>query len=153
MSTSPPLTSDIVDHVLTSLPDFASLFSAILVSRLFHRVFQAHPSSILTSVAETQIGSEVLPCALRLARFDRARYLTSRTTYVERFPSEREISPTKAPALVLHARAPAMNDDVVRELEIHYSTVYGSFLTHPGGPLMIALGTDAKIGRADPSRC
>ena len=153
MSISPPLTSDIVDHVLTSLPDFASLLSAILVSKLFHRVFQAHPSSIITSVAVTQIGFEVLPCAHRLARFNRTKFLTSRTTYVERFPPERDFSPTKAPALTQHVRALGVNDDVVRELEIHYSTVCASFLTYPEGSLIIALGTDAKIGRADPSRC
>ena len=55
------LSSDIIDCVFTSLPDLTTLLSTVLVSKSFHEVFQARPSSILTSVAKTQIGPELLP--------------------------------------------------------------------------------------------
>jgi len=118
---APPLSSDIVDCVLTSLPDFATLASAILISKSFHEVFQAHPSSILTSVATTQIGPELLPCAIRLAHFNKDEYLPSRSNYVQGFPSERKFH-DEAPGITSYAAALAKNDDVVTELELFFST-------------------------------
>jgi len=119
---APPLSSDIIDCVLTSLPDFATLFSTILVSKSFHEIFQAHPSSILTSVATTQIGPEVLPCAIRLAHFNRDEYLVSRANYVQDFPPERGFSHTGAPVVTPHVAKLVKNDSVVRELELFFST-------------------------------
>ena len=117
------LSSDIIDCVLTSLPDFATLASTILVSKSFYRVFQAHPNSILTSVAATQIGPEVMPCAIRLAHFNRDEYLASRTSYVQDFPSERKFSPDEAPVVTpLYVAILAKNDRVAQELEVFFST-------------------------------
>jgi hypothetical protein len=124
MNMAPPLSSDIVYCVLTSLPDFATLLSGILISKSFHQVFQAHPSSTLISVAATQIGPEVLPCAIRLARFNRDEYLTSRTAYVRGFPSERTFTHTEASEVTPYVGALAKNDTIVRELELFFSTVY-----------------------------
>ena len=122
MTASP--SPDVIDCVLTSLPDFATLLSTILVSKSFHDVFRAHPSSILTSVAKTQIGSELLPCALRLAHFKRGEYLASRANYVQDFPLEIKFSSNEGLAMVTapYVAALARNDDVVTELELLFST-------------------------------
>src|SRR5579872_691944 len=96
MTMPSPLTSDIIDCILTSLPDFPTLLSAILVSKSFHEVFQAHPSSILTSVTATKIGPELLPYAVRLEHFNRGEYLASRAKYVQSFPSEKQLSNIEA---------------------------------------------------------
>ena len=115
---------DIIDRVFTSLPDFATLFSTILVSKSFHEVFQAHPSSILASAAKAQIGPELLPCAIRLAHFDRNEYLASRANYVQDFPSEKRLSHNDASEITPHVAALARNDSVVEELERFFSTTY-----------------------------
>lgn len=117
-----PLSSDTIGCVLTLLPDFATLVSTILVSKSFYEVFQAHPRSTLISVATTQIGPEVLPCAIRLAHFNRDDYLASRDSYVQGFPLERKFSHTEAPAVTSYVGALARNDNVVRELELFFST-------------------------------
>lgn len=128
-----PLTPDIIDCVLTLLPDFATLLSTILASKSFYEVFQAHPGSTLISVATTQIGPEVLPCAIRLAHFNRGDYLASRVTYVQDFPSNRKFSHFEAPAVPSYAGALAKNDCVVRELEIFFSTTCVLLLDYPWG--------------------
>jgi hypothetical protein len=120
MSMAFPLSSDVIDCVLTSLPDFPTLLSTILVSKSFYDVFQAHPGSTLISVAATQIGPEVLPCAIRLAHFNREDYLTSRITYVQGFPSERKCSHTEAVAVTFVGPL-VKNDGVVKELELFFS--------------------------------
>ena len=118
---APFLSSDIIDCLFTSLPDFATLFSTILVSKSFHEVFQAHPRSILTSVTTTQIGPELLPCAIRLAHFNSDEYLASRTKYVQDFPSERKFSQKEAQPVIAYVAALAKNDRVATELEILFS--------------------------------
>ena len=122
-----PLSTDIIDCVFTSLPDFATLLSTILVSKSFHKVFQDHPNSILTSVARTHIGPELLPCAVRLAHFNRDEYLASRENYVRDFPSEKKFSNNETPAVAPYIAALAKNDRVVTELELFFSTTYVSF--------------------------
>ena len=144
------LTSDIIDCVFTSLPDFATLFSTILVSKSFHEVFLAHPSSILTSVAKTQIGAELLPCAIRLAHFDKDQCQASRIDYIQSFPPERKFSHNKAPEVAPYAAALAKNDSVVTELEVFFSTSCVHFPFIRRGALTDALGVDVRIGRAGP---
>jgi len=129
-SMAAPLSPDIIDCVFTSSPDFATLLSTILVSKSFHSVFQAHPNSILTSVAKTHIGPEVLPCAIRLAHFNRDEYLASRENYVGDFPSERKFSHNETPVVAPCVAALAKNDRVVTELELFFSTTYVSLSIH-----------------------
>ena len=147
-----PLSPDIIDCVFTSLPDFATLLSTILVSKSFHKVFQAHPNSILTSVARTHIGHELLPCAIRLAHFNRDEYLASRESYVGDFPSERKFSHNEAPVVTPYVAALAKNDRVVTELELFFSTTCVLLSIHSWGVLTAASETDTRIGRAGPSR-
>lgn len=117
---APPLSSDLIHCVFTSLSDFATLLSTILVSKSFHEVFQAHPSSILSSVAKTQVGSDLLPCAVRLAHFDRGEYLASRVSYLQDFPSEKRFS-HDVPAITPYVAALAKNDRTATELELLFS--------------------------------
>ncbi|KDQ62628.1 hypothetical protein JAAARDRAFT_30540 [Jaapia argillacea MUCL 33604] len=65
--TSFPLDDDLVDRILTLLPDFSSLRSAIRISKAVHQVFQRRPNSIIRAVAENLVGPS-LPQALRVAR-------------------------------------------------------------------------------------
>ena len=116
------LSSDIIHCVFASLPDFATLLSTVLVSKSFHEVFQAHPSSILASVAKTQLGPELLPCAIRLAYFDRGEYLASRADYVQNFPSEKRFFQDDAPVVASHVARLVRNESVMTELELFFST-------------------------------
>ncbi|KIJ60910.1 hypothetical protein HYDPIDRAFT_116592 [Hydnomerulius pinastri MD-312] len=64
---SPFVNADLVDRILTSLPDFSSLVSTILTSKAVYAVYKAHPTSIQRAVAYNLVGS-ALPEALRLVR-------------------------------------------------------------------------------------
>lgn len=130
MSMTFPLGPDIIDCVLTSLPDFSTLLSTVLVSKSFYEVFQAHPASTLISVAATQIGPEVLPCAIRLAHFNRDDYLASRATYVQGFPSEGKSSHTEAQGITSYVGTLVRNDTVARELELFFSTTCVLLFSH-----------------------
>ena len=147
------LSSDIIDCLFRSLPDFATLRSTILVSKSFHETFQAHPSSILASVAKTQIGPECLPCAIRLAHFDRDEYLESRTNYVQNFPAERKFSSNESASAATHPYIAALirNDSVVTELELLFSTTCVLLFIHSRGRAdSDAFGIDTRIGKPGP---
>jgi hypothetical protein len=58
---------DIVDRILTFLPDFLTLQNVLTASKALYAVFQAHPNSIVRAVAYNVVGS-ALPQALRLVR-------------------------------------------------------------------------------------
>lgn len=64
--------ADLVACVLTSLPDFDCLASAILTSKIVYNVFQQHPLSIVCAVAYNLVGP-ALPQALRFVRCKNAR--------------------------------------------------------------------------------
>ena len=148
-----PLTSDVIDCVLTSLPDLPTLLSTILVSKSFYEAFQAHPGSTLISVAATQIGHEVLPFAIRLAHFNRDDYLASRITYVQDFPSEGKFSHTEAPAVTSYIGALARNNSIVRELELFFSITSVPLSIIREGVLKGTWKTDPRIGRLAHSHC
>jgi hypothetical protein len=61
------LDTDIVDRILTFLPDFLTLQNVLTASKALYAVFQAHPNSIVRAVAYSVVGS-ALPQALRLVR-------------------------------------------------------------------------------------
>ena len=143
---SPPLSSDVIDHLLTSLSDAGTLLSTILVSKSFYEVFKAHPSSTLTSVATNQIGPELLPCAIRLVHFNRNEYLASRADYVQNFPSEKKVSYNETSTVASHFAALAKNDNVVMELEVFFSTTCVLLSVHPRSYTDGALEIDARIG-------
>ncbi|KAJ7741266.1 hypothetical protein B0H16DRAFT_1565137 [Mycena metata] len=62
-----PLDDDILDRILTFLPDFKTLQAAILSSKSAHAVFAAHPHSIVKAVAYNLIGPALLS-AIHLIR-------------------------------------------------------------------------------------
>ncbi|KAI0094561.1 hypothetical protein BDY19DRAFT_988387 [Irpex rosettiformis] len=60
------LPTDVVDTILTSLPDFRTLSAAIKVSKVYtYAVFNSHRQTILTSVALNLVGPS-LPHALKV---------------------------------------------------------------------------------------
>lgn len=61
------ISSDVLDHILTSISDFPTLLSFILVTKGVHTVFESRPNSIIRTVAEHQVGP-ALPQALRVVR-------------------------------------------------------------------------------------
>ena len=52
------LPADLIDRILTYLPDFDTLFSTILVSKSIYNVFKIRPSSIKAAVTDNVVG----PC-------------------------------------------------------------------------------------------
>ena len=60
------LPSDVLDRILTSVPDFDTLSAVLQTSKsLFYDVFQHRPRSIVRSVAYNVVGP-ALPQAMRL---------------------------------------------------------------------------------------
>ena len=144
MSMPPSLSSDIIDYLLTLLPDSGTLLSTILVSKSFCEAFQAHPNSILASVATNQIGPELLPCAMRLAHFNRDEYLASRANYVQNFPLERKFSCNEAQVITPHLAALIKNDKVVTEMELFFSTTCVLLSVHLRGCTDGCIGNRCK---------
>ncbi|KAJ7250165.1 hypothetical protein B0H12DRAFT_680943 [Mycena haematopus] len=72
-----PLDDDILDQIMAFCPTFATLQALILVSKAFHRVFQAHPKSITRAVAYNIVGP-ALPQALRAIRYPYDGYSTAK---------------------------------------------------------------------------
>jgi len=144
MSMPPSLSSDIIDYLLTSLPDSGTLLSTILVSKSFYEAFQAHPNSILTSVATNQIGPELLPCAMRLAHFNRDEYLASRANYVQNFPLERKFTRNGAQVVTPYLAALTKNDKVVTEMELFFSTTCVLLSVHLRGYTDRCVGNRCK---------
>ncbi|THU76447.1 hypothetical protein K435DRAFT_879208, partial [Dendrothele bispora CBS 962.96] len=68
MNNSLPLSNDIIDRILTFLPSFSTLQSAILTSKSFYEVFQARPKSTIRAVSFNVVGP-ALPQALRVLRY------------------------------------------------------------------------------------
>lgn len=63
-----PLDDDLIDKILTFLPSFTDLRSAVLSSNTFYGVFSARPSSIVEAIAYNEVGP-ALPEALRVFRY------------------------------------------------------------------------------------
>ena len=58
---------DVIDRILTTLPDYRSLAATVLSSKVFWKAFDAHHRGVLRHVARNMYGG-ALPMALRLAR-------------------------------------------------------------------------------------
>lgn len=56
---------DIIDHILTSLPDFKTLYAGLRISKSFNNVYRVHPNSILQNVANNLMGP-AYPSAMKL---------------------------------------------------------------------------------------
>lgn len=59
LNTMDQLPHDLIDRILTYLPDFDTLLSAILVSRSIYSVFKARPSSIKVAITINIAGPSV----------------------------------------------------------------------------------------------
>ncbi|KAF8073538.1 hypothetical protein FPV67DRAFT_751678 [Lyophyllum atratum] len=63
-----PLDDDIIERILTFLPNFPTLLATISSSRSFYNLFKNHPNSILRAVAYNLTGP-ALPQAIRVLRY------------------------------------------------------------------------------------
>ncbi|KDQ12853.1 hypothetical protein BOTBODRAFT_34001 [Botryobasidium botryosum FD-172 SS1] len=104
------LSADIIDSILVSLPDFATLSAAILTSKQLHGVFEERPVSIIRAVAHNIVGP-TLPLALELAR--------RQDGCLDGL--EKEENPADAPLSYNMANLLVANAKVVRELEDIFS--------------------------------
>ncbi|THV02985.1 hypothetical protein K435DRAFT_775164 [Dendrothele bispora CBS 962.96] len=75
-----PLNDDIVDRILTFLPSFSALRSAILTSKSFYEVFQTRPKSTIRAVSFNVVGP-ALPQALRMVRYNPPDYDSEEMIY------------------------------------------------------------------------
>ncbi|KAK7050233.1 hypothetical protein R3P38DRAFT_2862374, partial [Favolaschia claudopus] len=63
-----PLNHDVLDCIMASSPDFDTLHSSLLISKIFFSAFQTRPKGITWDVAHSVVGS-ALPQALRVLRY------------------------------------------------------------------------------------
>ena len=114
------LSSDVIDIILTAVPDFATLLSVILVSKHIHSVFETRPNSIIRIVAENQVGHGVLPQALRVVRLGvDASQQSEAEIQVANLPEEKDVLAQQITRQ--EAAALARNARVANTLEVLFS--------------------------------
>lgn len=96
-----PLDDDILDRILLCSTSFDSLWSTILVSKAFHSVYSAHPTSIVRAVAYNMAG----PALPQLLTFIRAS---------GRLPID--LTANHIPAELTPADVGPITDDEVKEI-------------------------------------
>jgi hypothetical protein len=64
------LPADVVAGILSHSADFQSLYALVSSSKYFRHLYEHSPASIMRSVADTTLGPDLIPPALRLARWD-----------------------------------------------------------------------------------
>lgn len=109
------LSEDIVDVILTALPDFPTLLSTISASKDINTVFETHPLSIIRCVADNQVGP-ALPQALRLVRLC---VLPDADRSLGNIPKEARV--LDIPITRKEAGQLGRNSRVARQLEAFYS--------------------------------
>ncbi|KZT06332.1 uncharacterized protein LAESUDRAFT_679904 [Laetiporus sulphureus 93-53] len=119
----PSLSPDLLDRILTFLPDFRTLSAFIRTSKNLYSVFQARPKSIVKAITQNASGDpNIIPAAVRLAYVLPGRgYKRKEDNGDDALPKEREVAElplTRAicEALVYHA-------PVVKELEDIFSWI------------------------------
>lgn len=97
------LPTDLIDRILTILPDFQSLSSAIRTSNsVIYSVFQSHPKSIVRSVAHNVAGP-AFPQALRFLHFSSLVDTTgSSSDALDKLPDEYHILETPITRTLAH---------------------------------------------------
>jgi hypothetical protein len=131
-STLPP---DLIDLLLSVLPDLRSLAAFVQVSKRVHYIYQARFRSIRTTVAVNEVG-DAFPQAIRLARFQKEydgnalRKLNVEEYYLMA-PEETKLSMTvvdwKEAAIL------SKNAKILKHFELFYSRRYAyaiSLLTY-----------------------
>ncbi|KAJ7800929.1 hypothetical protein B0H14DRAFT_3885345 [Mycena olivaceomarginata] len=116
MSYDGPLDDDILDRIMSFCPTFGTLQATILVSKAFHRVFQAHPKSITRSVAYNIVGP-ALPQALRVVRYPYDGYTSDGdpSTMAETCPEDHDptvITAAEKTTLEENSRVIAVLEDI-----------------------------------------
>lgn len=119
------LPADVVDHLLTALPDFKTLAAFIKVSKAYiYDVFLAHKQTILTAVASTVVGP-TLPQALGVAICVHPSDPDPGRTY------DQSMASVQATMMSLNSpqrKALESSPAIMEELEDFFSQMYASFV-------------------------
>ena len=119
---------DVLNLVLSSLPDLRSLTCAVQVSKRFHDAYTLHPRSIRRAVARNEVGPSIKSARLlvyteaalkKLGAFDMGRV----GDLVSRMPPERVIE--DAPRDWAEAYQLSKKAQQMRVIERFYSRRYG----------------------------
>jgi hypothetical protein len=120
---------DIVDHILSCIPDFRTLAAAILTSKAYmYNVFQSHKQAILISVTFNLVGS-ALPHAVAAAVNVVLGYEEIRNTdFDERMitTKDRLMSLTRESRIFLESSIPVMDklEDVFSQMYVSRNTLF-----------------------------
>ncbi|KAJ7848825.1 hypothetical protein B0H14DRAFT_2356546 [Mycena olivaceomarginata] len=111
------LDDDILDRIMTFCPTFGTLQSTILVSKAFHRVFQAPPKSPIQSTVAYNIVGPALPQALRVVRYPYDGYTSDGdpSTMAEACPEDHDptvITAAEKTTLQENSRVIAVLEDI-----------------------------------------
>ncbi|KZV70328.1 hypothetical protein PENSPDRAFT_651607 [Peniophora sp. CONT] len=112
------LPTDVLDYILSSLPDLYTLASTVQVSKRLHAVYMERQRSLRTAVARNEIGP-ALPAALRLARYQTDKKMNRQDFTWKGHTEDSEYDIDWAMAQELRAYAVA-----VRDLEDFYSQTF-----------------------------
>jgi hypothetical protein len=115
-----PLDDDIIDRILTFLPDFSALRATILASKQFHTVFKTHPNSIIRAVAYNITGP-ALPQAMRVIRHpSHSESTPSSTPWAESHPIS-PITGEEARNLTANAAIVSSLEDLFSSRHVHFA--------------------------------
>lgn len=105
--------ADIIDHILTCLPDFKTFLSLVTTTKIFNTTFQARPHSIIRAIAYNEVG-HALPQALRLVRCEAGHFHDADLSDLpeEKTAMNTPIQPEEACALVKNAKVAHSLEDL-----------------------------------------
>ena len=106
--------SDVIRQILVFVPDFKTLLSLLLTSKVFNETYELHPQGIIHDISSTVVGS-ALPQALRILRCE-SGYVNKNITDL---PSEEDVM--KQPITRLEACLLTDNAQVAYGLEDLFS--------------------------------
>lgn len=146
-----PLDDDIIDRILTFLPNFSALGAAVLASKHFHTVFRTHPTSVFRAVAYNVTGP-VLPQAMRVVRYS-PKYILSEQDSLSTPPPPTPWAETDSisPITGTEARKLTENAAVVAALEDLFSSRHVVSLQSHSHELSIVHLSDTKTVHTRPA--
>lgn len=89
---------DVIHSVLAQFSDYNSLYSIISSSKVFKNVYDKAPASIMRSVAENMLKPDLIPPALRLARWNILTSELNYAPYLNHLPSSNDVPVEEHPS-------------------------------------------------------
>ncbi|KAF5382585.1 hypothetical protein D9615_002789 [Tricholomella constricta] len=118
-----PLDDDVVDRILTFLPNYSTLQATILASKAFHNVFKMYPTATIRAVSYNVVGP-ALPQAISVLRYSLPDSDSDGQTNLSMTPPPRPWEETDpvSPISNEECRALQRNAQVVNTLEDLFSS-------------------------------